>query len=103
MNERPERIVYKLEDLLLESEPGGGYLFGITPIIKETYNKKWNAIRRELRFTIVNRVVNNFFDANDSINTLFEQIFANYIEPIVSEKQVQYIIQHDTFDIPMIN
>ena len=101
VNQRPVLIDYDLEDFFLDSELGGGYLIEVTPVIKETYNKKWNAMRRELRFTIANREVNNFFEANDSINNLFEQIFASYIAPIASDKQVQYIIEHDTFDIPI--
>jgi hypothetical protein len=84
-----------------DNEHTGGYLMAVEPVIKETFNKKWNAMRRELRFSLANSEVNNFFDANDTINNLFEQIFVNYIEPIAEDKQVQYIIEHDTFDIPI--
>jgi hypothetical protein len=81
------------------AEPSGGHLLAVEPVIKETFNKKWNAMRREIRFSIANSTVNNFFDANDTINNLFVQIFVNYIEPIAEDKLVQYIIEHDTLNM----
>ena len=83
------------------SGQSGGVLLTLEPTIKESYIKKWNAMRREITFKIPNREMSNFFDANETINNLFEQIFSNYIEPIDADRQVQYIIDHDTFDIPI--
>ena len=97
----------KLQSVTVENETpfysgqSGGVLLTMEPTIKESYIKKWNAMRREITFTIPNREMSNFFDANDTINNLFEQIFSNYIEPIDADRQVQYIIDHDTFDIPI--
>ena len=71
------------------------------PIIHETHNKKWNATKKTLTFTLTNREFSNFFDANDTINSLFEQIYLEYILPISSNTIVQYILEHDTFDIPI--
>ena len=45
------------------------------PIIQETHNKKWDATKKTLTFTLTNQEFSNFFDANDTINSLFEQIY----------------------------
>ena len=71
------------------------------PIIQETHNKKWDATKKTLTFTLTNQEFSNFFDANDTINSLFEQIYLEYILPISSNTIVQYILEHDTFDIPI--
>ena len=87
-----------IEPLVHDTQVGGSLPI---PIIQEIYNKKWDAIKRTITFNLRNEEISNFFDANQSINSLFEQIYVDYIVPIAQDRIIQYILQHDTFDIPI--
>ena len=99
-----DRLVF-LENMSLADEPMslddqiGGFL--PTLRIQESYNKKWDATKKTLTFNLSNHEFRNFFEANEIIDSLFEQIYSNYIQPINSNNIIQYIIQHDSFDIPI--
>lgn len=86
------------EPLSLDGQIGG---FLPAPRIQESYNKKWDATKKTLTFNLSNHEFRNFFEANEIIDSLFEQIYSNYIQPISSNNIIQYIIQHDSFDIPI--
>ena len=71
------------------------------PEVIEFTNQKWNATQKRITFSISNREMTSFFDANQSLDDLFQQIFNEHILVISSNYLVQYIINHDTFDRPI--
>ena len=75
----------------------GGLLYTGTPQITEFLNQKWNATQKRIEFSIQNNEMSGFFEANNNINELFRQIYETYVEPISSNRIIQYVIDHDTF------
>ena len=89
-------------DESLDEEPLiGGLLYTGTPQVTEFLNQKWNAAQKRIEFSIQNNEMSGFFEANNNINELFRQINETYVEPISSNRIIQYVIDHDTFERPI--
>ena len=93
-----DRLVF-LENMSLAEEPMslddqiGGFL--PAPRIQESFAcptiRNGMQLKKTLTFNLANHEFRNFFEANEIIDSLFVQIYSNYIQPISSNNIIQYI------------
>jgi hypothetical protein len=89
------------EDAEISNLLFGGILYSGEPEITEITNKKWNVNQKRITFTLNNNEVSSFFEANESLDALFKQIFEKYVQNIDGSNFIEYVINHDKFDRPI--
>jgi hypothetical protein len=79
----------------------GGRLYDGIPHIRNFRNKKWKCNQKTIDYSLNNHEIENFFEANNLVDSFFQEIYDENIRDINQNYFVQYVLDHDSFKNPI--
>jgi hypothetical protein len=82
-------------------DQSGGRLYDGVPHIRNFRNKKWKCNQKTIDYSLNNHEIENFFEANNLVDSFFQEIYDENIRDINQNYFVQYVLDHDSFKNPI--